>query len=108
MDDRYGIATYDLDELKVLLSNEATRIVTETEARHNARELGFVTDDEIIEQCMALEKKNIYKTMPSTSVPGSWQDVYRRTCRDIPCYIKLSLNFSGKGVVVQFKRDTSI
>jgi motility quorum-sensing regulator/GCU-specific mRNA interferase toxin len=104
--EHFKFATYDLDKLKALLQNKATRVIT-GEARRNAAQLGFLTDKEIIEQCLALKGKDIYKTMTTHYDHALWQDVYKKICREHPCYIKLQKSYDGKAVIIQFKMDES-
>lgn len=100
-------ATYDLDEIKSLVRQVETRIITRT-CRQNAVTLGFAGDTEIVNAILALKKINLYKTMPANSddKKGIMQDVYHLNdyCPGRVLYIKLQKSFDGrKGVVIQLK-----
>ena len=94
---------YDLDELKALVADPTTRVIT-GKARKNAFDvLGLVTDDEIVEIVLSIKKSDIYKTMTTHFDPKLWQDVYTPEVDGKILYIKLQKNFDSKGVVIQFK-----
>jgi hypothetical protein len=44
--------------------------------------------------------------MPARKVPGLWQDVYKTEDEEFHLYIKLQKSFDGRGVLIQFKKDT--
>jgi motility quorum-sensing regulator/GCU-specific mRNA interferase toxin len=100
--DNFGRAHYDLDELKKLLQNENTRIITGT-SQKGAFSLGYVTDDEIIARCMQLKKVEFYKTMTTHHDHTLWQDVYKTKDPGNILYIKLQKNKQNSGVVISFK-----
>ncbi len=95
--------TYDLDRIKVLISDPATCIITKT-GRNDAVTLGYVTEEDIVGRVHALRPSELYKTMESDNMPGLWQDVYRT---DDPngnrLYIKLQ-EARDKGIIVSFKK----
>jgi motility quorum-sensing regulator / GCU-specific mRNA interferase toxin len=100
--DLFKTAHYDLDELKSLIENPKTRVITrisETEAQI----LGFITHEEIVEQVLKIKKSDIYKSMTTHYDATLWQDVYKPIINDNLCYIKLQKNHAGAGVVVNFK-----
>lgn len=100
---QYGRAHYDLDELKKLLSNEKTRRITHV-AQKGAVLLGYITDDDIVERCLILQKREIYKTMPSHHNPKLWQDVYKTADKTQKLYIKLQKN-EANAIVISFKTN---
>ena len=53
---------YNLEELKELIKNPATRVITVTARKNAFKALGLVDDDEIVEQVLNLKSKDIYKT----------------------------------------------
>jgi motility quorum-sensing regulator/GCU-specific mRNA interferase toxin len=101
--DKYGEAHYDLYELKDLLKNPATRIITGL-SRREAVSVGYASSSDMVKRVQELRKNEIYKTMESEKVPGLWQDVYRTNDGAIQLYIKLQKSFDGKGIIIQFKR----
>lgn len=98
-------AHYDLDELKCLIRNTETRVITST-SRQTAAELGFVTYEEIVEQVLKIEKSDIFKTMTTNHDHTLWQDVYKPIIKGVECYIKLQKSHDGKGVIISFKLCT--
>ena len=102
MDLKGGPPHYDLEELKELLRNEETRVITQA-ARLGAEELGLIDDDEIVDACLRLSRKELYKTMTAKFDPTLWQDVYRQNEGGAVAYIKLQRNHDGKEVIIQFK-----
>jgi motility quorum-sensing regulator / GCU-specific mRNA interferase toxin len=98
---------YDLDELKQLIEDPKTRVITE-KARTNAfSTLGLITDDEIVQLILTIKKSDIYKTMTSDYNTKLWQDVYKPVINDNTLYIKLQKNFKNDGVVIQLKLSES-
>lgn len=96
--------TYDLDEIKQLLSDPSTRIVTRRD-RHEAASLGYPSDEEMVSRVLRVLKAEFYKTMESTKCPGLWQDVYiSAESSGIQLYIKLQKNTAGNGVLISFKQ----
>jgi motility quorum-sensing regulator/GCU-specific mRNA interferase toxin len=93
--------TYDLAELQRLV-REGAYMVTMAAVR-GAAALSF--DGEDVRACvLGLTRRDLYKTMPATDVPGLWQDVYRPVYLGVPLYVKLQLSRRGKTVVIQFKQ----
>ena len=65
-------------------------------------------DEEDIKECIcALTAAEFYKTMPSETVEGAFQDVYRTQFLAKSIYTKLTLGPRRKTVVISFKRDES-
>jgi motility quorum-sensing regulator/GCU-specific mRNA interferase toxin len=93
---------YDLNELKELLENEKTRVIT-VRAQNDAFTIGYLTDDEIIKRCLELRRSEIYKTMTTHHDHTLWQDVYKTKDPTRTLYIKLQKNKQNTGVVVSFK-----
>ncbi len=99
--------TYDLVELQA--SVRAGKWFATWEAVAQAGE--FRLDAEMdIEACvLSLDSTDFYKTMESTSKPGTFQDVYKPTYDGRKLYVKLRLQEhpQRKTVVIQFKKDKS-
>ncbi|MDO9067472.1 MAG: type II toxin-antitoxin system MqsR family toxin [Deltaproteobacteria bacterium] len=93
---------YDLDEIKELLKNEDTRIITRI-ARFEAVRLGYPDDDAMVDRVLILQASEFYKTMQADTMPGLWQDVYRSDDATVTLYIKLQISFNGQGVIISFK-----
>lgn len=93
---------YDLGELKKLVDNEDTRIITDPSLAE-ATAINFSLT-EIIDTVRSLEPRDFYKTMLSKTFRNSWQDVYRPIKKDIKLYVKLQKSFNGKCVVISFKK----
>ncbi|GBC60566.1 motility quorum-sensing regulator MqsR [Desulfonema ishimotonii] len=99
---KYGVAHYDLDEIKELLDDPGTRIITR-ESRKGAVRLGYAGDSDMVRRVQKLRKNEIYKTMEAEKCPGLWQDVYRTSDNAFRLYIKLQKAVNGKGVIISFK-----
>lgn len=93
---------YDLGELKKLVGDEDTRIITDS-SLEGAIEANFSVT-EIIDTVRSLESSDFYKTMRTKNFQNSWQDVYRPIKKDIKLYVKLQKSFNGKCVVISFKK----
>ena len=93
---------YDLEEVQRLVGQGAISCKVTRAALRGAADVDLVYED-VVECVLLLEPSDFYKTMPSTQVPGSWQDVYRSTYQGLQLYIKLQINAAGLGVVIQFK-----
>ena len=101
--DRLGVAHYDLNEIKELLKDPDTRIITQC-SRIEAVELGYASPSDMVNRIQSLSVHEIYKTMESVKIPGLWQDVYRTSDGSIDLYIKIQKSYDGKkGVIIQFK-----
>lgn len=101
----YSKSHYNLEELKKLLKEEETRIITRTAVK-NARELGYISEEEIINEVLKLRKTDIYKTMTCYGDHTLWQDVYKRVNENNQkLYIKLQKSKDGKSVIISFKSD---
>lgn len=102
--------TYDLEEIKVLLSDPGTRVITRRD-RKEAANLGYPGDKEMAARVMQIRKTEFYKTMECEDVQfaGLWQDVYKTLePSGIKLYIKLQKNDDGDGVLISFKKDTGV
>lgn len=97
--------TYELCNIQQLLK-DSKYYITEVATR-TAASIGFL-DEDIIE-CIVheLRDSHLYKSMPSTKVPGLMQDVYKITYQGKRVYLKLQVNRAGYAVVVSFKEDES-
>lgn len=96
--------TYDLDELKELLQDEETRIISLDDIKE-AVSLGYADDDEMVARVLKLKPKEFYKSMPAKKFQKLWQDVYYTYDGSTKLYIKLQKSFNGKGVIVSFKHS---
>jgi motility quorum-sensing regulator/GCU-specific mRNA interferase toxin len=93
---------YDLEELKELVGNNATRYITRPSVTG-----GFALDfsvTEIVEVIQSLEDTDFYKTMPSEWNDKLWQDVYKPTAKGVSLYVKIQKSLDSKCVVISFKR----
>ena len=94
---------YSLEEIKALLKNPDTRIVTRRD-RKEAADLGYPDDDAMVERVMKVTLDEFKKQMESELIPGTWQDVYNSPePSGIKLYIKLQIR-DGAGVIISFKR----
>jgi hypothetical protein len=98
-------ASYSLVLIKRLVSERRYQITVS--ALESAALMGF--DDESIIECIVvhLAETHFYKTMPSTSVPGLMQDVYKLAFEGRRVYLKLQVNRSKRAVIISFKEDES-
>jgi pantoate kinase len=96
---------YNLWELKKLLRNPRTRHITRT-ARQTAVSVGFASASDIINAVMELSREDFDRTLESTAIPCTYQDVYKKNIKGVNLYIKLNEHPEGNGVVISFKRDT--
>jgi len=96
---------YVLSEIKELLSDENSRIVTRRD-RKEAVSLGYADDESMVERVQELRRNEFDKSMTSHHDVRLWQDVYKTSDGDRGLYIKLQKSPDGKGVIVSFKRDT--
>ena len=78
--------------------------ITRTAGR-TAAMLGF--DETDITSCvLQLTPQDFYKTMPSKTVPGSAQDVYRTEYLARSVYLKVTLGTPSRpAVIISFKQD---
>lgn len=95
--------SYDLKELKTLLSKQETRHITHS-GFQTAVAIGFASAQDMVDAVIQLDPSDFHKTMPSEKVKGTFQDVYKRNINGIDIYIKLSKSPQGNGVIVSFKR----
>ncbi len=93
---------YRLDELKMLLLHETTRIVTRS-GRQGAAMLGYFDDESMVARVLRIASREFYKSMTTYGNSKSWQDVYRTNDGDVGVYIKLQKSLDGKGVIISFK-----
>ncbi len=100
--DRFGVATYDLDKAKELI--ELGRLRVTEHAFSDAVKLGYASEEEIGDRILKLRKTEIYKTMPAKKCPGMWQDVYRTDDDGIMIYIKIQINNNIQTIVVSFEK----
>jgi motility quorum-sensing regulator / GCU-specific mRNA interferase toxin len=101
--EHFGRSHYDLEEIKALLRNERTRVVTRNAFR-TAAAVGFISEEDIVRRCLSLNRGEIYKTMTSHWDHTVWQDVYKTAEGDFVLYIKLQVDTRSNGVVISFKR----
>ena len=96
---------YVLEEIKELLSDENSRIITRRD-RKEAVSLGYADDESMVERVQELHRSEFDKSMTSYKNVKLWQDVYKTWDGDMGLYIKLQKSPDGKGVIVSFKKDT--
>lgn len=100
--------TYDLREIKELLYDSDTRVITRRD-RNAAAELGYPSDDDMVARVDKLRTTEFSKSMESEDprFAGLWQDVYKTLePSGTRLYIKIQKNHDGDGVLVSFKKDT--
>ncbi|HOP40734.1 MAG TPA: type II toxin-antitoxin system MqsR family toxin [Geobacteraceae bacterium] len=94
--------TYDLEELKELLSEQDTLHVTRR-ARKDAVSLGYPDEDSMVARILKLKRSEFAESVESKEhFEDEWQDVYKTFDNKKGIYIKLKMSFNGKGVVVSF------
>lgn len=98
-------ASYSLLLIKRLVAEGRYQITVS--ALESAALMGF--DDESIVECVVvhLADTHFYKTMPSASIPGLMQDVYKLAFEGRRVYLKLQVNRAQRAVVISFKEDES-
>ena len=99
-------ATHDLDDILELIGKG--KVIVTKLSDTGAKNLGYSGRRDAIRVVKRLRRKHFYKTMEAESEfhSGEWQDVYKITDNENRIYIKLQMR-SDRGVVVQFKEDTS-
>ncbi|MFZ3073407.1 MAG: type II toxin-antitoxin system MqsR family toxin [Thermodesulfobacteriota bacterium] len=93
---------YDLGELKKLIGDEDTRIITQASLK-DAATINFSLT-EIIDTVQSLGSSDFYKTMPAEKRENSNQDVYKPIKKGIKLYVKLQKSSDDKCVVISFKK----
>lgn len=95
-----AVPTYDLDALKVVVTEKGSRAFTGSSMAGIA-DLGMTLADAI--DCInCLTQDDFYKTMPSKQDPGHFQDVYHGKYWNEVVYIKFT-GYSDGPVVISFK-----
>lgn len=96
--------TYDLEELKELLSNSDTVHITRR-ARVDAVGLGYPDEESVIDRVIRLKRSEFHESVESKEhFTKEWQDVYKTSDGTTRLYIKLKKSFNGQGVVVSFHK----
>jgi len=97
--------TYSLDDIKALVSNPHTRMITQS-SRKTAVEIGYLNEEEIADRIQKLTLSDFFKTMKSEKNPSLFQDVYKTMDESgVRIYIKLQISKAGDCIVVSFKRE---
>lgn len=94
--------TYALDELRDALLRGAYAITAS--AFRGAAAL-YLDEDDIKACVTSLTPADFYKTMPSNTMPGLMQDVYKCRYCGYAVYLKVQIGNTGKMVVISFKQD---
>lgn len=96
---------YDLKKFKGLFRKRNTRMITQT-ARKNAVEIGYASEEEILEVIKNLCNDSFYKSMTTHNNPKLWQDVYKYYDKEknIRVYIKIQIS-NNYAVLIQMKKD---
>ncbi len=102
LDDIYGKAHYNLEEIKELLKVSGTRVITDS-SMTTAVGLGYSSRGDVVQRVLKVKPSDIYKNMASDKVPGLRQDVYKSTEDGNTLYIKVQKSKTGKGIVISFK-----
>ncbi|MBN1984326.1 MAG: type II toxin-antitoxin system MqsR family toxin [Chitinivibrionales bacterium] len=104
--EHFGRAHYSLIEVQNLIRKPSSRLITHS-ATLSAANVGYLSDFDIVNRCLALKQSEIFKTMTSDVNPTLWQDVYRsQDPNGMVLYIKLQikeLKDGTKGVIISFK-----
>lgn len=99
-----GGPAHPLEHVQRLVQRSSYRITGTS--WEGARALGFDMQD-IVDCVLELSEADFHKSMPSTSYPGRWQDVYRTHYLDEDVYLKLQVVRVADGaevvVIVPFK-----
>jgi hypothetical protein len=97
------VPSYDLEKIKKLLKNTESRQVMQRD-RQEAVRLGYADDEDMVNRALKLRPEEFHKTMPSEyHFSNSKQDVYYTRDETKLLYIKLSISFNGKAVIISFK-----
>jgi len=95
--------SYDLEKLKKLLMKPECRQIMDRDRREAVR-LGYADDEDMVNRVLKLHPDEFHKTMPSEyHFTNSMQDVYYTNDGMRVLYIKLSMSFNGKAIIVSFK-----
>jgi Motility quorum-sensing regulator, toxin of MqsA len=105
MTKRRNLPVFSLELVQTLVGHGDYRI-TES-ALDGAAEL-YLDEDDIVACVQELSRSSFYKTMPSTRVPGTDQDVYRTRYAGFAIYLKIRVIGGKKVVIISFKQDTSV
>lgn len=95
--------SYDLAAAQALIAKGSYAITLS--ALNGAMQLGLDRED-IVACVLALDESAFYKTMPSQTRKGFFQDVYKPTYLSNRIYLKLQID--GALAVISFKQDESI
>jgi hypothetical protein len=79
--------------------------ITES-ARFGAQAI-FLDEEDIVECVCALTEDDYEKTLDSTRIPGTFQDVYKPRFYGRRLYLKVRLDEDEVAVIISFKRDES-
>lgn len=98
--------TYQLTEVRRLIIEE--RFKLSNSARKAIDLLGF-SKTKIKETILELESKDFYKSTTEYANHKVWQDVYKKTVRNVRLYIKLKVvKINGQLLLItSFKEDES-
>lgn len=97
--------TYQLDDVKRLIREKRCNLTFK--AKRSAHSLGL-SETEAKEFILTLETKDFFKSITEYFNHKVWQDVYKKTHREINLYIKLKIS-EHKGqylLILSFKPDT--
>lgn len=97
---------YDLGEIQYLI-DERQRGITET-VRRTAHKIGF-SESDIYDEILSLVKYNFYHSVKGNNEP-KYQDVYKKTIRNVRIYIKFKKvgKHGDRVLVLSFKKDGSV
>ena len=96
-------AHHSLTQLKDLIKDEATRVITRSSLK-DANVVGL-SETEVVDTILELKQTNFYKSMTTHQSSSKWQDVYKTSKNNINLYIKLHISDNNEGAVVSFKKD---
>lgn len=105
MTKRRLLPAFSLELVQTLVGNGEYRI---TESALDGAAALYLDEDDIVACVQELSRSHFYKTMPSTRMPGTDQDVYRTRYAGFAVYLKVRVIDGKKVVIISFKQDTSL
>jgi len=94
--------TYDLKSVRKLI--EAQKLAPDLRVMQSANGLGF-SSTEVYDEILELRWGNFYKSMTHNYNHKVWFDVYKKTIKNMPIYIKFRITDDGLFLLSSFKLD---
>lgn len=95
------LAYYSLSELKRLLLNDKTSILTQRSIS-DAHSIGF-SKTQMVETVQLLRSENFSKSEPAYDGSNLWHDAYNLRVGKLTLYIKLQKSIDKKAIITSFK-----